>query len=114
MSSRQPVVWGHVTDRAVKTREVVVLDECLNRSVCSVLAQQYAWANAVLFDRLVKALDLAIALRIVRTCTNVTHARDANELFEVFGYELFAVVGDDSWLCFGMFFARFLKNDFDV
>ena len=60
---------GHIADRTVKTREVVVLDERFNRSVRIVLAQQYARSNAILFDRLMEALDLAIALWVVMIST---------------------------------------------
>ena len=105
---------GHIADRTVKTREVVVLDERFNRSVRIVLAQQYARSNAILFDRLMEAFDLAITLWVVRTRANMAHARDPNKLFEVSRYELLAVVRDDSWPRLGMLFARFLKNDFDV
>lgn len=107
-------MWGHITDRTVKTREAVVLDERFNRSVRIVLAQQHARTNAILFDRLVKTFDLAIALWVVGTRANMAHARDSNKLFEVSRDELIAVVRDDSWLCFWILFTGFLKNDFDV
>ena len=114
MSSGQPIMWGHVTDCAVKTREVVALNECLNRSVRIVFAQQNTWSNAILFYRLVKAFNLAVALWVIGTRSNVAHARNANELFEVSRHELLAVVGDDSRSCVGILFSRFLKNDFHI
>ena len=61
----------------------------------------------VLFDCLAPALDLSVALRIVRTGSHVAHSPKPNELHEVFGDELATVVGDDPWLGQGTF-TRFL------
>ena len=40
--------------------------------------------------------DFAIRLRVIRRSPDVRHARDANELLEVFGDKLRPVVGNDS------------------
>src|ERR1700722_9612717 len=42
------------------------------------------------------------------------HTRDANELFEIPGNELWSVVGDDPGFRFRIFLPRSLQNDFDL
>jgi hypothetical protein len=41
------------------------------------------------------------------------HTRDADELLEVPGDELWSVVGDDPRFCFWVFLPRSLQNDFN-
>src|SRR6056297_2986320 len=60
------------------------------------------------------ALDLSVALRIIRGCLHVGHAADADELFEVFGDELGAVVADDAWARLWVVLARPLQDAFHV
>ena len=44
----------------------------------------------------------------------MSHARDANELLEVLGQELWAVVGDDAWGDTRVSFASALQDDLDA
>ena len=43
------------------------------------------------------AFDLAVGLRVIGRGSDVGHAGDADELLEVLGDELRAVVADDAW-----------------
>src|SRR5262249_55623077 len=52
-------------------------------------------ADALLLEDAMPALDLAVALRVVRRGPRVRHAAEADELLEITGNELRAVVGDD-------------------
>ena len=42
------------------------------------------------------------------------HARDANELLEIAGNELRAIIRDDAWLRFRVLFLGAFENDFDI
>ena len=58
-------------------------------------SQRRPRSNAFAFQRLVPAFQLAIRLRVARRGSDVRHARDANELLEIAGNELRAVVRDE-------------------
>src|SRR3984893_7457739 len=60
-------------------------------------------ADALAFEGLVPAFNLAVALGIVRRGSDMAHTGDADELLEVLGDELRSVVGDDAWLLAGNF-----------
>ena len=70
--------------------------------------------NAFGLERLVPPFDLAVALRIVRRGPHMGHAADANELLEVLGDELRAVVGDDAGTRLGEGLLGPLEDDLDV
>ena len=59
-------------------------------------------------------LNFAVALRIERRGSDVGHAADADEGFEVFGDELRTVVADDAWTRTGEKFLGFFEDDFNV
>ncbi len=61
-----------------------------------------------------QAFDLAVGLRVVGRGFDVGHAGDADELLEVLGDELGAVVGDDAWRDAGVSFAGALDDGFHV
>ena len=60
------------------------------------------------------ALDLPVALQVVRRGSGVRHAAQANELLEVPGNELRAVVGDDPRRDSGEAFPRSLDDLLDI
>ena len=60
------------------------------------------------------AFDFAVGLRVVGRGFDVGHAGDADELLEVLGDELGAVVADDAWLGVGVSFAGALDDGFHV
>src|SRR5215469_16396213 len=76
--------------------------------------QRCSQPNALAFQRLVPALNLAVRLRIVRGGSDVRHARDANELLEITSNELQAIVGDDSRLRFRVLLLGSLHDHFDI
>jgi len=84
-----------VADGAVQPHLVVVVDIPSHYPPRIIQGQRRLDAEAVPLEGAVKAFDLAVALRIVRRRLDVRHAAHANELLEVLGHELQAVVGDD-------------------
>ena len=58
-------------------------------------------------------LDFAVRLRIVGRSSDVGHARDPNELLEVLGDELWAIVGDDPGPRLRVPFLGALQDDLD-
>ena len=76
--------------------------------------QRHLDADAIALEGFVPAFDLAVALRIVGRGLDVGHAGDADELLEVLGDELRAVVGDDAWRGAGVGFAGALQDGFHV
>jgi hypothetical protein len=60
------------------------------------------------------ALDLAIALWVIRRCSHVRHTADPDELLEVTGYELRTIVADDPGMDVGVSLAGALNDRFDV
>ena len=90
------VRWGDVAYRRVKAHGVVVFNEASHEATGVLEVQGDPWADAIGFERLVPALDLPVALRVVGRGAHMGQTRDANELFEIAGHELRAVVGDDS------------------
>ena len=69
---------------------------------------------AFLLESGVKALNFAVALRIVRRRSDVGHTADANELLELFGNELRSVVGNDAGTLSWTAFPGPLEDNFDV
>ncbi len=60
------------------------------------------------------AFDLAVGLRVVGRGAHMSHAGDADELFEITGDELRPVVGDDAGVRAGELFAGTLQDGFHV
>ena len=84
--------WGDVADCGVKAHGVVVFDKASDQAP----GLRNPWANAMGLKGFVPALDFPVALRVVRRGTHMGQTGDADELFEIAGNELRAVVGDDS------------------
>ncbi len=91
------VLGSDVADGAVQANGVVTLDVIADDAAGIFQGQRRLAANAIALEGAVEAFDFAIALGIVRRGFDVSHAADADELLEVLGDELRAVVGDDAW-----------------
>jgi len=100
LASRLHVLPRDVAGGTVQADVVVVLHVALDQTPCIFQRQLHSRPNALAFQRLVPALNLAVRLWMVREGSDVRHARDANELLEVAGNKLRTIVGDDSRLRF--------------
>jgi hypothetical protein len=76
--------------------------------------QRHLDADTLAFDGLVIAFELAVGLGIIRRSTDMGHAGDADEFFEVLGDELGSVVADDAWVFAGELFSGALQDRFHV
>jgi len=80
----------------VKPRRVVIVN-VLGRSLLGFFLRRWAtWSNALLLQRTMPTLKLAIALRVIRARTNVREAIGSNEFLEVLRDELGPIITDDS------------------
>ena len=107
------ILRRHIADGAVQAHGVVVLHVGLHQAQCIFPRQRCAGPNALRFERLVPARQLAVGLRIVRRRSHMRHPCDANELLEIPRDELRSVVGDDPGFRFRIFLPRSLQKDFD-
>jgi len=98
VDARRACPWGDVPNRAVQANVVVMLDVALHQTPRIFQRQWRSRPDALSFERFVPAFDLSVRLRIVGRGSDVRHARDPNELLEVFGDELRAVIRDDPGL----------------
>jgi len=114
VSALKSILGGNVANGAVQADVVVVADEVEDDSSGIVERERNQDADALAFEGFVPAFDFAVGLRIVRRGSDVGHAGDADELFEVFGDELRPVVGDDARRFAGEGFAGALDDGFDV
>lgn len=114
MASFQFVLGRDVAKGRVQTNAVVMLDELCHDSPGVFRGQRRPWTDAFLLEDTMPAFDLAVALRVVGRGPRVRHAADADELLEVPGDELGAVVGDDSRRDAGKFLPRPLDDLLDV
>ena len=89
------VLRGDVANRAVQANIVVMLDVALHQTPRIVQRQWRSRPDALSLERFVPTFDFSVRLGILRRGSDVRHARDPNELLEVFGNELRPVVGDD-------------------
>ena len=85
----------HVANGAVQTNVVAMGNEFLRHCSGFVKTKRHAGANTLPLDRGMKALQLAVGLRIVRRGPHVRHAGEPNEFLEILGNELRTVVRDD-------------------
>ena len=90
------VFRSDVADCAVQPNVVVIFGELADNPPRVSERKRRFWADAFALERLMKALDFTVALRIKRRSAHVCHPGQADEFFEVAGDELRAVVGDDS------------------
>ena len=105
---------GDIAERAVETDLVVVVDEGTGDSFGVFEAQGCLWADGLLLEGTMEALDFAVALRIMRRAKHMGGLEVTDEGFEVFCHELGAVVGDDSRAESRIGLMRFLKDDFRI
>ena len=99
---------------AVQADVVVTLDVTLRQSPRIIERQWRSRPDALSFERFVPAFDLSVRLRVKRRGPDVRHPRDPNELLEVLGDELWAVVRDDARPRFRVPLLRSLQDDLDV
>src|SRR5262249_47909200 len=114
LAPSQHVLRCDVARRAVQPNIVVVVHVSAYQTPRIIERQRCSWPDALPFERFVPALDLSVRLRIKRRGSDVRHARDPDELFEVLGDELRPVVGDDPGLRLRVKFLGALHDDFDV
>src|SRR2546423_13598345 len=88
------VLRRDVARRAVQPDVVVTLDVTVHQPPRIIERQWRSRPDALFFERFVPAFDLSVRLRVKRRGSDVRHARDPNELFEIFGDELRTVVRD--------------------
>ena len=109
------LIFGRdVADGAVQADVVVMLDVIKYDAAGVVEGQGRQDADALALEGFVPAFDFAVGLGIVRRGFDVRHAGDADELFEIFGDELGAIVGDDARRFAWEFFAGALDDGFDI
>ena len=93
---------------------VVFVNVLVDNAVGVLLRQRAAGPNAFALDRFVPALQLSVGLRVVRRRGYVSHAVKADQLPEVAGEELFAIVADHPRMCLRVPFMGPLNNDLHI
>ena len=99
-----------VGDRTMQTHRVVMVHELGDQPPSFLQAQRRLDPNALSFQGLEPPLHLAVALRIIWRRADVSHTAYADELLEVPGDELGAVVRDDPGPLAGKLFASPLED----
>src|SRR6266700_2828785 len=110
----QHVLRGDVASRAVQPNIVVVVHVSAYQTPRIIERQRCSWPDGLPFERFVPTLDLSVRLRVKRRGSDVRHARDPDELFEVLCDELLPVVRDDPRARFRVLLLRSLQDDLDV
>ena len=108
------VLGRDIADGRMQTNRVVVLDELADESPGVFQGQRRTRTDAFFLEDAMPALDLAVALGIVRRGADVGHAAQTDELLEVPGDELGTVVGDDAGRDVGEAFPCPLHNLLDI
>jgi hypothetical protein len=108
------VLRGDVACGAVQSDVVVAVNISLHQTPCIIERQRRSWPDALPFERFVPTLDLAVRWRVERRGSDVRHARDSNELFEVLADELRPIVRDDPGPRFRVLLLGLLQDDLDV
>src|SRR5947209_5151821 len=103
-----------VGDRAMQAHRVVIGHELGDQPPSVLHAQGCLDADALSFQGLEPALDLAVALGIIGGRLDVRHPADPDEILEVPGDELRAVVRDDPGMLTGMLLACPLDDRLDL
>jgi hypothetical protein len=104
------VLGCEVVYRGVQADVVVINGVIVDDALSFFERKGHGDPDAFALEGLVPALDFAIGLGIVRRGSDVGHAGDADELFEILGDELGSVVGDDARLFVGEGFAGALDD----
>src|SRR4051794_18776587 len=107
---RQYILRCDVAGGAVQTNVIVAVHVAFDQMAPLFQRQRRSGPNALALQRFVPALNFSVRLRIERRSSDVRHARDPNELFEVLGDELRPVVRDDPWPRFRMLFFSHLQD----
>src|SRR4051794_13033764 len=110
LTTGQLVRGRDVADRAVEANRVVMSHELGNQAPSILQAQGGLDADALSFQGLEPPLHLPVALGIIWRCSDMSHSADADELLEVSGDELRAVVRDDPRPFAGVLLARPLDD----
>ncbi len=113
-SSLKLVLGRDVADSAVQANRTVMLDILGYDAQGFLQRLRRLQSDAFGLGGLVPTLHLAVALRIVGAGSHMGHARQANELFEVLGNELRAIVRDNPRPGLGEPLAGSLQHDLDV
>jgi hypothetical protein len=103
-----------VSESAVETHFAVAADVAIDQASGGVHGEWSAGPNALRFECAVSALDLAIALWVIRRCSHMRPAGDPDELLEVTSAELRTIVADDPGMHVGVPPAGTLDDRFDV
>jgi len=88
----------------MQTPVVVMVNKISYEPLCIRQRQWRVYSNAIAFNRSVIALQLAVALWIIRRGFYMCHTADFDKLLKIFCDKLRAVVGDDSGFGIGEFF----------
>jgi len=108
------VLGRDITGGAVQADVVVMLDVIEDKATGVVERERHLDADAFALEGFVPAFDFSVGLRVIGRGLHVGHAGDADELLEIFGDELGAVVADDAWLDVRVQFAGALDNGLHV
>lgn len=95
VASFEFVLGGDIADGAVQADGVVVVHVIGHNASRIFQGQGYVDADTTTFQGAVPAFQFTVALGMVGRSADVSHAAQADELFEVLGNELGAVVGDN-------------------
>ena len=87
------VLRRDVANGTVQTDIVVMFHVTLHKPPRILQRQRRSRPDALSFERFVPTFNFSVRLGIVRRSSDVGHAREPNEVFEVFGNELRPVVG---------------------
>ena len=113
LQSLQLVGRGDVSDRGMQTHRVVVRDEIRDTRAGLRDGTGTGRTDALAFETAMPAFQLAVGLGVVGAGADMCDPHETDELLEVPGDELGAIVGDDPWLDAGMLFQGFLQDDLD-
>ena len=111
LTPRQHILRRDVADGTVQADVVVMLDVSLHQAQRIVQRERCSGPDTLALQRLVPTLDFPIRLGIVGGSSDMRHARDANELYEV---ERLSVLGGKDVFVFelcaiGKFRAQFTE-----
>ena len=87
LTSSEPIGWSDVADGAVQAFSVVVVEEGVEPDLGFGLGGRREAADDFGLGRAMKALDLAVRLRVRGRCAHVAHPCDSDEGLEVLGDE---------------------------
>ena len=101
--TREFIGRGDVTNSAMQSLLVVMVYISIHDLSGLFQAQWRFLTNAFAFDGLMPPFDLAIALGVIRTRSDMTKALIPHEHFQIFSNKLGTVVGNQPWFCTRVF-----------